>query len=1130
MAVSATYEWLSGHEAVLRRPDAYVGSLEPQEATTLVYTEDGKTKSLNYCMSPILLKIVDEVIVNAVDSATRDSQVRSIQAQFDSRSGIITVENDGSGIPVELFKDTDRWIPSVIFSELHAGSNFADTDARLTGGRNGVGVSCTNIWSTFFEIETSDHRRLFKQVFENNLSIVHEACVEERVHKKGFVRVTFRPDYERLQIDLSLQAQTIEALIRQRCVEASICTRPGVVFQFQGVKLFSKPTEFLKHMSGAPDVISEDYGVQVGSGCTLALARRQRGSDFYGFVNGIRCDGGSLAAYIRDRLMKIIGDHLRKKQSVTVRSQTLRDVLAVLCVARIVNPSFTSQAKDTLSTSPKQFGFALDAQQPRILSKLQRLGIIDEILARETEKDLSVSVRKTLVPKSREVLLDKYDAALDCRRDPDGCTLILTEGDSAKALVIAGLSVLSREKYGVYPLRGVPLNVTNMTVQQMLKNNEVANIFRILNVAPSQEDMKGLRYGRIAICSDQDSDGTHICGLLLNLFMVTLPNLIRERPSFLQRIITPLVRATKGSERQSFFCMQDFNAWWQAEAQKRWQLKYYKGLGTSTSAEAREIFRQLERHTLTFQPDAAAEETFKIFYDEARIQDRKALLRSVYDANRCIDYGQSTCTMTNFMRNEHIHFSHYSVLRALPSAIDGLTPSRRKALFYFLCKPQEIKVAQAVAAIAQRTLYLHGENSLVETVVGLAQDYVGTNNVALLQPNGQFGSRNDKTSVHAAARYIFTQLDPIASALFPARDAPVLDYRVEEGTSVEPVYYVPVLPLLLLNGAAGIGTGFNTMIASYHLRDLVEAARAVMTGRELPAIRPHFEGFKGDVQLQASSIVTVGRIAYVHDKQLHISELPVGRWVESFLSDIKKRIETGKSEKGVTLHNVTNLSSEFHVDIYIQVEGPRLEEAELLKLFKLTTSFSLMNMHAFDADYQLQHYQSIEEIVRLHAKQRLTLYVKRIAHELQVLQRQMTLLRNRQAFLEAVAAERIALGRATKAEMIARFQELGLETVDDSYTYLLEMNVTALSRDNAQQLTEAIRDAGAQMKRLEETTPEALWEEELVALTEAHERYLQQLIQRHSGAEGRSVTPVHGKRVTAQRQGPAKRARAKVTG
>ena len=279
-----------------------------------------------------------------------------------------------------------------------------------------------------------------------------------------------------------------------------------------------------------------------------------------------------------------------------------------------------------------------------------------------------------------------YDAALDSRRDPNSCTLILTEGDSAKAFVVAGLSAIGRHKHGVFPLRGVPINVTNLSVPKILENREAANIFRILNVGPNS-DGKGLRYGRVAICSDQDSDGSHICGLLINFFMKCLPEVIVERDDFIQRIVTPLIRAVhrRTEERLSFFSLQEFRGWSLTHRVSEWTLKYYKGLGTSSSKEAREIFKTLPRHQLAFAADKDAQLTLTHFYDEAHTAERKRLLTSDYDENSAVDYSQTHCNISRFMLTEHLHFSFYSVFRALPSCIDGLTPSRRKVIFYSGC-------------------------------------------------------------------------------------------------------------------------------------------------------------------------------------------------------------------------------------------------------------------------------------------------------------------------------------------------------------------------------------------------------------------------------------------------------------
>ena len=1120
---------------MLLRPDAYVGALEAVEEEAHILGEDGAAETFSYCMSPILMKIFDEILVNAVDSTTRDSLVSRIACTFEASSGTITVENNGMGIPIDMFKNTGRWIPSVLFSELHAGSNFRDEERRLSGGRNGVGASCTNVWSTLFEVLVADGKRLFFQRFTSNLQSIEEPVVAERRARLGFVKVCFVPDYARLGIDLPAQAGVIRKLIRMRCCEAAVCARSGVDISFEGTRLQSKGACLLKALSGADSTGCEDFGLQGEAGCSLWFARRICGLDFYGYVNGVRCDGGTLAAHVKERFLKAIADAVRRKHNVSVRSQTLRDTVAFLCVARVVNPCFTSQAKTSLATGIRQLGFSVDPPA-RIVVKLQKLGILDEIARREGERELSASLRKTLIPKSRDVLVDKYDPALDSRSDPLSCTLILTEGDSAKAFVVAGLSALGREKYGVFPLRGVPLNVSNISTCKILENKEIANVFRILNVGP-HGDGKGLRYGQVAICSDQDSDGSHICGLIINFLLTCLPEIIAARPNFVQRIVTPLIRATHRRQgEQRFFSMQQFHAWERAVEGKEWSLKYYKGLGTSSSKEAREVFRDLEGHRVVFVEDAEARDTLRKFYDESQAPERKRLLTVDYDKEAAVDYSTRNCTITRFMLAEHLHFSFYSVFRALPSAIDGLTPSRRKVLYYFLSAPRggEVKVAQAAAGVAQKTLYLHGENSLVETIVALGQDYPGTNNVALLQPLGQFGSRNDRPCVHAAARYIFTKLDPVALAIFPAADFPVLEHRMEEAQQVEPVHYVPVIPLLLVNGAQGIGTGFSTSIPSYSVSGLCACIQAYLKGEAFPEIPLYFEGFTGTITHGDRSVVTTGDVRKIGELRWLISELPVGKWTDPFLTELKAIAEGTRPCRGLSITSVRNMSSEFTVSIEI-VLGEECHDKsaeEVVRALRLSSSISTSHMYAFNGDCNLTLYASAHEIFLEHARVRLALYWKRRAHQLDELDAKLRCLQGKIAFIEMVIRGAITFGGVSRAELLEQLGALPkVKTTEDAegYEYLLRLNVAAFTKEKIALLQEEAQRVKNEHAEVEGRDAAAMWLLDLQAIQTAYSDYKRRLAQRRADeGEPRASAQASSQRaVVKRRRGPSVASEAK---
>lgn len=1139
------FEWLGPAEAVLRRPDMYVGSVEPREERELLFYDNaaGDTAvQTDWCASPIFRKIFDEVFVNAMDAATRDNTVRKIAVSYEEDTGAISVENDGRGIPIKHFKDTGRYIPEVIFTELNAGSNFEDVGRRLGGGRNGVGVVCANVWSSSFSVTVHDgeNQASYEQTFGANMRKRSEPVVLQRTgRRRGSVKVRFLPDYARLGIDPSQQAELLRALVGTRCREGAVCVRGGVAVYFQDTRLPESLVAYASALLGTPaqQLAKDDAGSPGAPHLLVAFGRRGGNAtpESVAFVNGVRCCQGTHTRHVLDRVVRVV--QWKAPRDLHVRPQTVRDVIGFVAVCRIPDPAFSGQAKETLTTPPRSFGFSYEELAPRVVSKLQKQGVFEEIIRRETERDIASTVRKTQVPKSKEVLVDKYDPALLCRTDPQSCTLILTEGDSAKALVVAGLSVVGREHYGVFPLRGVPLNVRNVPVKRCLENKEVANVLRILNVAPGCTP-DGLRYGRVAIMSDQDMDGSHIAALIINIVHCLVPAVLEARPSFLCRIVTPLLRATHGrtGEVKSFFSQQELDDWLQGPERAQYKLKYYKGLGTNSALEAKEIFSQLERHTVTLEPTAGTEAAVLKFFDEARVAERKEMLSAAsYDPKLCVDYTRASVPIDTFLDHEVVHFSQYSVRRALPSAIDGLTPARRKVLFYFLSLSpgRELRVAQAAAGVSQKTCYHHGEASLVECIVGCAQDHVGTNNVALLEPLGQFGSRHDKPSTHAAARYIYTRAAPIARCLFPPEDGPVLEYAEEEDVKVEPKQYVPVLPVVLLNGATGIGTGFSTSVPCFSLPSLCAAARALMNGKDcLPPLVPHFEGFHGVVETTPKGVRTTGRLERENDHTVVVTELPVGRWTEALLAEVKGC--SGSSGNVKTLRgmppvsSVANLSTDTKVRLRVTFTEPisdRTDE-QLASAFKLSTVIPSTFMYLFAVDGKLRRFANVECILRCHAAARLDLYARRRAHQLEELRHKGDVLAQKARFVRLVVEGTLKLQGQSEATLVSALVELGLDPIPaskgvaPSHDHLLDMSFRVCTSEHISKLEADIERRSALLLELEAKSPADLWELDLQRVEAAHQDYIKVHAARHADGPARetgttTTTPHRRKRAPA---------------
>ena len=1111
-------EWLSEREKVLLRPDAYIGNVTPHRSACFLADSDPSTgqvslEVLECDVHPGILKLFDEVAVNCLDAASRDSKVRNVRFSLDD-DGRIKATNDGSGMAVEMYRDTGRYGPSVAFSEFHSSTNFNDGEERTTGGRNGVGVKICGVFSHSFSVEVVDPERglQFTQEFHENLSKPGKEIVRNTKIKTGKVSVQFLPDYERLGLRWSARSHAASILRRHlltRAVEVQVCIRKGVKVQFEATGVTNAQ---LQKCTTAKDLCALMFpGAEVlqtdGDNYAVAVVLHEEPKDqsSLAFVNGIRCPGGTHVKHVQDKINALLMEGARshtKRPEMPVRPQQAREMYAFVLVCTVINPVFTSQDKSTLSTPVRSFGGsplvfpAAFEKKIRTSGSAQQLGI----LCQNRENSLLSKSTTTKGSGSRKVpQVDKYDTALYAGSNKSKeCTLILTEGDSAKALAVAGVSVVGRERYGIFPLRGVPLNCRNTALKKALENKEICGILKILNVAAGQQTSANIRYGKVALLTDQDPDGTHIGALVINALQCLVPFVLRENPNFICRIVTPLVKVSVpgNADLLEFFSAQEFKAWEASTQVPKYQSKYYKGLGTSTHKEAKETFKKLdERLTdVAFTGDACGA-ALDAFFSDKMVDTRKSLLTDGYNGDAHVDWREPRVSVKDFLYNELVHFSKYDVFRSLPSCLDGLKPSQRKCLFYLLKqKPGvEVKVAQAAAGTAQLTHYHHGEESLVEAIVGMAQDHVGANNVALFDPIGQFGTRTDKPSVHAASRYIFTRASSIARYIFREEDADLLDYVEEEGNSVEPVWYLPVIPVILLNGAAGIGTGFATSVPPHGIDALVGACLRCAQGG--PAgdhegayadVVPEFYGFEGKVQKADKGWSTVGNFVRTDDTSLTITELPIGKWTDNYLKDLKTRDEKAKPDhKLPPTVSIFNESTESNIRIRVTFPAKicALTDEEIEKELKLTSLRPTSYMYLFDTSGSLRQFEDVPKIGAEHARVRLAAYERRRALLIEQGNADLKRIDQKIAFVSALLTRRLDIVGRKRGDIESSMQEIGIERLADvGYDSLFAMNVLAVTSEKIEGLKEARELKSVSVLELEKTTAGEMWEKELEEL------------------------------------------------
>jgi len=1048
-------------EHILLRPDMYTGANSTETREEYV-VRDEKFERRSVAVQGVLLKIFDEVLVNARDHSVRDPSVSSIKVSIDETS--FTVENDGTTLPIEL-GTYGGYVPEMVFGHLLTGSNFDDSEDRVVGGRNGLGAKLANIWSTKFVVHLSDGEKVYRQSFTNNMKKIGKASIRPAavaVRGKSFTRITCYPDVARLGIDRI--SEDMQALMARRVYDVATTARPVVKLGAKRVKCDTL-AKYAKLV--APSVPQIGYETDRW-GVVLFPHTVEGPAPRLGFVNGIATNAGTHVAHIASQVVKHVRATMKK---TNLTPAMVQDAFGMVVNATIVNPEFTNQQKDVLTTPMSKAGSSCTLPE-EVLKKLvsKKFGLVDRLEAMAASK-LDAVTRKNDTKRTRLDIPKLDDAALAGTARSRECTLILCEGDSAKSLAIAGLAAIGgRKAFGVFPLRGKLLNVRDNTTAGM-KNVEVQHLKRIIGLEHKRvyTSVDELRYGRVVIMTDADADGSHIKGLLLNWFDVEFPGLLGI-PGFVAEFVTPIVKVSRGTQTKAFFSLQEYRAWTeQTSDAAKWVVKYYKGLGTSTSKEAKEYFSDLDRHIISFADDTTRKDALSLAFSKKRANDRKRWVSEHDGSGRT--YEMDTLTISEFIHKDLVNFSVADVVRSIPDCVDGLKPSQRKVLYAAFKKNLngDIKVAQFAGYVSEVAAYHHGEASLQGTIVGLAREYVGSNNLNLLVPSGQFGSRLMGGSDAASARYIFTRLAPETRHVFPARDDPVLDYLQDDGQSIEPRRYVPVIPMVLVNGASGIGTGFSCSIPNFRLADVARATRARVEGRPIPPLVPSYRGFTGEIVECAGGFIARGRFSTrstPRGTEVSVSELPPGTWTQPYKDWLQSLESTTR---------LVDESTETTVDLqFMCTDKTMLTHAGL----RLETKLLTTNMTLFDRNGKVRRFDGVAAIIEEHYRVRYRVYEERKAYELGQLRTLIREASNRLKFVRCVVDGTLSITNRPLGDVEADMARLGITDCAD----LLRMQVRSLTREKVAALVTRVTDLEQARVALQATSVEEMWLAELDSL------------------------------------------------
>lgn len=1101
---SATYQKMSQIDHVKKRSGLYIGSIANEEGNRFVVSEDDLNKK---CIIKRLIKFnggleqcVLELLTNATDHSLRPldkvpEPVTKININIDKQS--ITVYNNGTGIPIEIHNQHKIYIGELIFGNLLTSSNYDDDEKRLVTGVNGIGCKAANIFSTKFEIELATNGQLYKQTFKDGMTNKTEPVIKS-TKSKDYVQITYYPDFK--AFGMTEFTDDMIKIIEKRCYDASAITSKKVVFTFNDEKICIK--DFKDYMNlFLEEETKKIYHESTDGRWSIGVALNPFDDPMQvSFVNSVSTEqNGSHVNYIMDQITRKVIEEMNKnatvkKENITIKPQYIKDNIILFVRCLIENPSYDSQTKTKLKTSVADFGSKCVIPDD-VIGKIIKLGLLENVLNIARAKDLNAMKKATSSSsKSGRVNIPKLEDALWASKKPELCTLIVTEGDSGKATVMQGLTVVGNERYGAFPLRGKLLNVRSATIKQLGSNEELININKILGLSHGDKDKSKLRYHRVMICADQDSDAYHIKGLLMNYFSFFWPEIIKD--DFISTLLTPIVKVSlKNNEFKDFYNLYDFEEWGKVNKNLINDQKYYKGLGTSNKEESKEYFKNLSKNQIKYTFDQKTDlPKLELAFDKKKANARKDWIsESIIRLNEKgsqIDYTKKSVSISSFIDNELVMFSIYDCKRSIPNVIDGLKVSQRKVLYgsinkKIFKKKDQIKVAQLGSYISELTEYHHGEVSLHETIVNLCQNFVSCGNAPVLVPEGQFGTRSVGGKDSASPRYIHTYLKEWVPIMYNEMEAKhLLKYTFEDAKQTEPEMYIPTLPMLLLNGAKGIGTGWSCDVPCFAPKEIINILKDALIDpskaskvikKQSKNLSPWYRNFKGQITNVSKNKWVSKGLYQINGKKVIIKDIPIDIWYED-LKEILKKLE----DEGTLKYKdkpITDPNGEDYIEFEITLSNV-MEEAEIVKILHLEKNINATNMVCFDHKGAIKKYDSATEILLEFYEVRFELYVKRKALLIDILEKKLLHISEKVRFITMVIRKELIIDNKKNEILEEEMRGLKFTIIDE----LLSMHLRSLTKEKVEELMKNMDIAKMELENLKKKEPKDLWLEDINAL------------------------------------------------
>nr|WIL05274.1 topoisomerase IIA [Pithovirus mammoth] len=1103
------YQKLSHEDHIRTISDTYIGSDKqvPREARLLTTIETPNGKKHSFVSTTISLPEAVEYLFLEIESNAGDNADRSYQQGVDPgpvtvmmNGTTIAVRNSGLPIPVEMHPEHKVYVPELIFGMLLTSSNYSGT--RTGAGRNGYGAKLVNLYSKSFSIEVADPVRgiLYKQSWQNLMNVRHEPIL---THYEGPAYVTVYYDLDLARFGYSEYPQEAFGLFAAHVADLSLTSKIVTHFNDQTFSL-SKIEDYSALFRNA-DASGKKPKMLIHRETTpffyeLCLIDTPDEASNVSFANTklTRQGGTHITAVMKamEGLIKIVNGEGKGKEAKDPKSArrkvTLKDLaphLSIIINCRVENPGWSDQMKTGLK-SP-----ALKIALPEgLFKKMASWDLVARLFSTIESRELK-ALSSTDGKKRKHVNIHQLqDANFAGTKQSSDCSLYVVEGVSASGYA-GGLAdaLEGRDYIGIYPIRGKLLNVMNANPMQIANNDVISRLKEVIGLREGldysiQKNFETLRYGHLIILADADVDGKHIIGLILNLFFCRFPTLLAR--GFVKYLRTPVLRLKKGKQTQSFFSDSEYLRWQAANPDyKTWEHKYCKGLGSSSEREVADDSKQ-PRVVVCFY-DENAPTSMKLAFDEALTDLRKNWIEQFKNSVSEIFTveGPEVQSVSDFINIEMVRFSLDNLSRSVPRMLDGLKVSQRKAIWGAMShwkswhsskKLPTTKVKQLAGKVSGETAYKHGEDNIAKTIMAMAQVYVGTNNMPYFVRDGQFGSRKWLGEDTPDSRYPFTCPEKWWPYVFRKEDEPLLTYVEDEGQILEPVTLLPILPMCMINGCNGIGTGWSTFMPNHSPSEVADWLEKKILEQELPEINPWYMGFEGGIYLKpvrqeevdddddhegevGYSMITSG-IFHQKGDQVIITELPIGRGMQKYSEWLKTLVEA-KIIKDYQDKSTLNVPQ-------IIIEGfPK----PTLRRLKLQRSFGMTNIVLLDTHDNPKRYPNTTCLLEDFYAQRLPYYEKRKANHLKELKEKFDKISHKIRLVLAVLSGEIVVSNRKKSEVVAQLEQKGIPK-----TLLKEVNLYHLTAEEVERLQREKDETEQAYQTYSQLPYQQIWLNELI--------------------------------------------------